>query len=136
MAITKLRLPCKPDLTDHICSIIKGNKVVDTFDKNISPSTRFTRLGTIGEEQPIYVQYHMPSRPNFKDTQDYLLTLESSEKLDINRSMAQTFGPHWTVPLATYGFTLEPNGDWLLFIPESELSLESCLILVTLHPTM
>ena len=136
MALTKIRLPCLPDVTDHICSIIKGNNGVETFDKNISPAARYSRLGTLGEDRPIYIQYHTPSRPNFKDPQDWLLTLETTETLDINRSKAQTFGPHWTVPLATYGFTLEPNGDWLLFIPESELNLESNLLLVTLYPTM
>ena len=134
MATTKLRLPCKPDRADRICSIITGNKVVDTFDAKISPATRFARLGTLGEDRPIYIQYHIPERPAVKDPADFLLTLETTETLDINRSKAETFGPYWSVPLATYGFTLEPNGDWRLFIPESELSPDSCLLYITLHP--
>ena len=136
MAITHLRLPCKPDRTNRICTVLAGRKVIETFDGTVSPSTRYTRIGTIGEDQPIFIQYHVPERPVLKDPHDFLLTLETTETLDINRSKAETFGSHWTVPLATYGFTLEANGDWLLFIPEKELALDGCLLLVTLQPTV
>ena len=134
MTLTTLRLPCQPHPAENICTILKGRTPVGSFDGRNNFGTYTLNLGTLGENRPVYVQFHVPERPDNKNPADYLITLETTEKLDINRSKAETFGPKWTVPLATYGFTPETNGDWRLFIPESELSPDSCLLYITLHP--
>ena len=136
MAITTLRLPCKPHLAKNTSTILKGRTPVATFDGRNNPTTFSVKLGTLGEDRPIYIQHHTPERPAVKDPEDYLISLETTETLDINRSMGQTFGPHWDIRLKDYGFVLEPNGDWRLYVPAGEFGLDSSLLLVTLYPIL
>ena len=134
MATTNLRLPCQPDRADRICTVLKGRNPIDSFDGRSNPATRSVSVGTIGTDRPIYVQFHVPSRPDSKNTSDFVLSLDTFEPLDINRSKGETFGIHWTVPLATYGFIPDGPNDWRLVIPEGEFTPDSCLLFLTIKP--
>jgi len=134
MTITNLRLPCQPDRTDRICTVLKGRNPIDTFDGKTNPSTRYVNVGTIGEDRPIYIQFHIPERPQVKNPNDFVLSLETTEALDINKCEGATFGPHWTVPLATYGFIPDGPNDWRLIIPEGEFTPDAGLLFLTLRP--